>query len=290
LIARKLKLRNQNTFWIADYRDLWTESHMFRGLFPFTIIEEYLERKINTTADLITTVSYPLAEKVKSKYKIDNVEVVENGFDPEDLATIPSEPYWNDGKVRLVYTGSIYKGQRDPSPLFEAIKNIAQCEKSQLLDNLEVLFVGEKGNLDELLEKYKVEKWVKYIPRLPREEALRMQRDAHALIFLESESPEIRGILTGKLFEYLYSGTQILSVGLDDDSSAGELISQSGHGINFGRDSHKLQLYLEELLETGSKPVVIRNTQFLEKYSRKALAEKMINLFQDYSQRMMDNY
>jgi hypothetical protein len=37
-----------------------------------------------------------------------------------------------------------------------------------------------------------------------------MQRDAHALIFLVFEPKNVDGILSGKLFEYLYSGAKIL--------------------------------------------------------------------------------
>jgi glycosyltransferase involved in cell wall biosynthesis len=281
LLDLKIKQQNPNIFWVADYRDLWTQSHYLKSFFPFNLIEEYLERKVNYMADLIITVSEPLANKIKAKYNIDNIEVVENGFDTEDLENISPEPYWKDEKVRLVYTGSIYPPKMDPSPLFEAIKEIANSPQKELLDKLEVIFVGmNTGNLHNLIQKYGVEEWVKYGGSLPREDALRMQRDAHALIFLEFA--EVDGILTGKLFEYLFSGTKILGIGTLDNIGPGKLIKESGHGINFGKDVRKIKDYLVKLLVSGKKEYVEKNTKFLEKFTRKRQAEKVLELVEKY--------
>lgn len=279
LIARKIMKKQKQAFWIADYRDLWTQNHIFKGLFPFTWIEEYLEKKINHSADYIITVSQPLADQISLKYNINNVAVIENGFDSDDTNTISPEPYWSDNKVRLVYTGVIYRGKQDPSPLLEAIQIIDQSEDSHLLQKLEVIFVGgSKGDLHELISKYGVDTWVKDYGFVSRNNALRMQRDAHGLIFLEFETPGIDGILTGKLFEYLDSGTEILGIGVTDKSTPGKLIAESGQGRNFGTDSQIIATYLKSLLEKESKPVIAKNTECLKKYSRKYLAEKLLSI------------
>jgi len=287
LIAYKYKEKYPDTFWVADYRDLWTQNHIFKGLFPFTIIEEYLEDKVNHKADLITTVSKPLADQIKNKYKIDNVEVIENGFDPDDFKNLPPEPYWKDGKVRLVYTGAIYAGKQDPSPLFEAISQINDSIHNNLLNNLEVIFVGgAKGDFDFLVKKYNVSNWVKHEGFKPREYSLRIQRDAHALIFLEFESKNVDGILTGKLFEYLYSSTKILGIGVTDNSAPGKIIKESGCGVNFGKDVEKIKNYLIELLKTGKKDTVNPNNEILEKFSRKNLAEKLMDIIEKHMLKM----
>lgn len=280
LIAKKLKQNNKTSFWIADYRDLWTQNHIFKGLFPFTLIEEYLEKKVNNSANMITTVSEPLADQIRNKYHLKNVETIENGFDFEDLETMDKEPYWNDKKIRLVYTGSIYKGKQDPSPLFESIRKIKNSNQKLLLENLEVIFVGgNKADLDELITKYGVSNWVSYGGFLPREDSLRMQRDAHALIFLEFEALGVDGILTGKLFEYICSGTEILGIGVTDKSTPGELIVKSGHGINFGKDSERIKEYLISLLQKGQRNSIEKNIEIIKKYSRKAQAEKILEFF-----------
>jgi glycosyltransferase involved in cell wall biosynthesis len=280
-IAYRLKKNGLAKKWIADYRDLWTETHLYYGLFPFTLYEEYLENKINITADIITTVSEPLAKQIKEKYHLENVEVIENGFDLDDLDNIPKEKYWNDNKIRIIYTGSIYKDYQDPSPLFAAIQEISLSNEKKLLNDFEVLFAGgEKANLNELIDKYKVNRYVKYLGMLKRKEVLHMQRDATILLFLEFESEKTKGILTGKLFEYLASGTEIWVLGLDESSSVGQIIKKSNQGISFGKNIDLLKTKLIELL---SRKVIRKNkvnSELLEYYSRKRLAEKMICLFE----------
>lgn len=279
LLALRLKKRNLVKVWIADYRDLWTQNHIFKGLFPFTIIEGYLENKTNKTADVITTVSEPLAEQIKNRYKINNVEVIYNGFDKDVLKTLDPEPFWKDSKIRIVYTGTIYPGYQDPSPLFQVIKELDYSEYKPLLENLEVLFAGKyAGNLDELINKFKVNKYVKHLGFLKYKDSLRMQRDASILLFLEFKSRNQDGILTGKLMEYLFSGTQIWAIGVDEQVMSGKLIRESGCGVCFGTNKERLKSHLIEILKNKNKPKIQPNLEILKTFSRKIQAEKLLEI------------
>jgi len=279
LLGLRFKKRGLIKFCVADYRDLWTQNHIFPGLFPFTIIEEFLEKKVNKTSDLITTVSEPLARKIIDKYTISNVEVIYNGFDDEILENLDPKPFWVDSKIRIVYAGTIYTGFQDPTPLFKAIKEVENSEYRNLLKNLELIFVGSsKGNLDLIVENFQVYNYVKYLGFVKHEDSLRMQRDAHLLLFLEFKSENQDGILTGKLFEYLFSGTQIWAIGIDENTSAGRLIKESNCGICFGENVERIKSSLIQLLTIGKKPAINPNSEILDRYSRKKQAEKLINL------------
>jgi glycosyltransferase involved in cell wall biosynthesis len=279
LIGYNLKKNGNIKFWIVDYRDLWTQNHIFKGLFPFTLIEEYLESKINTSADLITTVSEPLAQQIRNKYDLDNVDVIPNGFDFDDLDTLDPKPYWNDGKKHLVYTGAIYQGKQDPSPLFEAIKQLYHSPQQHLLEHLRISFVGGfKADLHTLIELYNVATWVKDDGFVSREDALRMQRDANGVIFLEFEASGVEGILTGKLFEYLALGREIIGIGVTNASSSGRLIQECGYGRNFGTDVEVIIQYLIELLSSTEPKKCEKNMLYLEQFSRKKQAEKLLSL------------
>lgn len=278
LIGYRLKRSGNVQFWIADYRDLWTQNHIFPGMFPFTLVETYFERRINRTADLITTVSAPLAEQLRQTYHLENVIAVENGFDTDDLALLDPAPFWNDGYRHLVYTGSIYQGKQDPSPLFEAILRISRSEQAPLLDRLKVIFVGgHKAGLTALIGHYHVGKWVEDGGFVRREEALRMQRDAEGLIFLEFEGTQTAGILTGKLFEYLWLGKAILGIGVGEESSAGKLIRDSGIGISLGNDVNAITAYLIGFLSDPPERKGAKNVALIERYTRKHLAERLLS-------------
>ena len=79
------------------------------------------------------------------------------------------------------------------------------------------------------------------VGQVSRETALRMQRDADALLFLGFDSPRYGGILTSKLFEYLASGTELLSVGYRRDESTAAMIESSRRGRDYGADTASIE-------------------------------------------------
>jgi len=282
LIGKKLKENQQAALWIADYRDLWTQNHIFRGLFPFNLIEEYLEKEINNSADLITTVSQPLVELLQNKYKfkkISKVQCIENGFDFEDLQKISQRPLWQDEKIRLVYTGTIYKNKQDPGPLFQAIKRILYSSNKNLLSSLQLVFAGpNKTEIDLLAKNYSISDYVLNLGLVSHEKALRIQRDAHVLVFLDIKNSYSQGILTGKIFEYLNSGTITWIIGGSAKSSARNLLEKTGCGVVLSEDIKKIEEQLIKLLKSSQKPSISPKLDLISRYSRKILAEKLLKL------------
>lgn len=276
LVVLSLKEVGKKFFWIADYRDLWVKNHLYTGLPVFGWFERRLEDQVNLQADLITTVSEALAEKIQRQWPEAKVAVVENGFDPEDLDQVSVDQKTAD-RLSIVYTGSIYPGLRDPSPLFEAIKEIKAEQGAGCLQGLEISFAGAGANLNDLIDGYQVSACVKNLGMLPRHVALQMQRDADALLFLESDRGDAAGVLTGKLFEYLASKRPIWAIGITKDSEAGRLIESSGCGVVFHKDVAAIKMALLQLL--GPSYVRTPDTPGLPaQYTRKYLAEKMLSL------------
>jgi glycosyltransferase involved in cell wall biosynthesis len=278
LVAWQLKRRFPETTWIADFRDLWTAGHPYYGQYPFTILEKRLEQKVIADADMITTVSQPLAVVLDREYPGKDIRVVENGFEPDDLSGIPQQPIFPpDGMVRLIYTGSLYRGKRDPSPLFQAIANVDRGPERNLLDSLEVVFAGlDPADLQRLIEEYGVGKWVRYAGYVDRARALAMQRDAHALIFLDWDDPQVDGIITGKLFEYLFSGTAVWVVGNTGDTAAKRLVREFNSGLILDNDVNRIEQSLLGLLTNPAKQRTEPSKTLRERYSRKSLAMRLL--------------
>lgn len=281
LIGRSIKKKGMAKFWVADFRDLWVDNHMFSGVFPCTLFEKILERSVVIAADAITVISPSMADVMAKRYGRSKVHVLENGFDPEDLEAISKERFFpQDGKVRFVYTGTIYKGKRDPSPLFEAIGQISRDPAtSKLLDRLEIIFAGPSmANLDELIEIYKVSQWVRNIGMKSREDSLRIQRDANVLVFLEWHDPSASFVLTGKLFEYLYAKRPILGIGVQKDGDAGKLMIQSGVGTVVGTDEGAIKEFLIDKLEKPIDSRIEIDQNILKRFERKELAGKLLGI------------
>jgi glycosyltransferase involved in cell wall biosynthesis len=66
---------------------------------------------------------------------------------------------------------------------------------------------------------------------VPRRESLRLQRDSDALLLLIPEAGgRGRGVLSGKVFEYLAAERPILAA-VPPDGAAAELIEETGAGV-----------------------------------------------------------
>ncbi len=276
----KLKKSGRASYWITDWRDLWTDNHMYPGIPGFRSLERKMEKQWSRTADAITTVSEPLAEILREKYG-NKVHVIYNGFDPEDYASLPKENiFLQDNVFRIVYTGSIYPGQRDPTPLFKAVHKL-HMQKLVRPELLKIIFCGSNSDVKQLAHINQVEDFVEYAGFLPRQQALQMQRDANILLFLESESKEVKGILTGKLFEYLFAGPPIIGIGIDENSSVGVICKRTGRGKCLGSDLEKIAEELKIITSTKhnnsclSKKIIIED---ISEFSRKLQSEKLLNI------------
>ena len=268
--------------WVADYRDLWLENHVWIGKWPFTVLEQYLEKKyVGNHADLISTVSQPLADVLEKKFSVP-AHVIENGYDEDDYDK-KFCPYFKSIKKRIIYTGTIHKEKTNPSPLFEAIALMAEKMRNNhsinIMSDFEVLFFGSQSDwLDSLIKKYKVENWVKYMGRVNRASALSIQNQADILLFLEWENGSFDGILTGKLFEYLAMKKPILGIGVTSKTSAGALMEEAGVGIAVGNDIEKIFSILEKFVATGIPFDIQIKKDVIDRYTRKKQAEKMLEL------------
>ena len=280
-----LKKSNKSTYWVMDWRDLWIGNHMYPGLPIIRWWEAKLEQRFHSLADLVTTVSEPLAKQLRARVG-NKVHVVFNGFDTEEYESLSVESVFpSDLKLRIVYTGSIYVGKQDPTPLFKAIKNLH--DSGQLTEHqLQVIFVGLNADVIELAKRIGVDRYVLYQGLVPRERALRMQRDCNILLFLEYQAIGVDGILTGKLFEYLFAQAPILAVGVGSETSAGSIIEKSGRGVALGNDVKKIEQWMISIMQY--QVVENKSTESLEispligHFSRKNSAEKFINIVTKY--------
>ena len=118
---------------------------------------------------------------------------------------------------------------------------------------------------------------------IPRKKCLELQLKADILIFLDWNDPSIEGILTGKIFEYMASGTPVINIGCDRQTDASRLVDATGIGVNLGNDPQIIANYLKGLLQ-GEKPYYQPNYEIIEQYSRKTLAHKMLEQILEHHQ------
>ncbi len=273
LVARVIRKQNLAKHWVADFRDLWTDNHIYRGLFPFTLRERRLEASCLRDADQFTTATDGLADKLRAKTR-KPVETIYNGADPATFAALPTERIFpNDGLRRLVYTGTLYPHGQDTATLWLGLRLLHERDP-RAFAKLRFVIAGagcplwcaeaQSHGFADLLDVR---------GGVPRADALRMQRDADALLLVDWHDPS-QGVLTGKVFEYFQSSAPIALIGGSVTSPLARLVAQANRGHILGDASH-----LAELLAEPSRFATSANCAFLATLTRSHQSLRMLALF-----------
>jgi len=210
LIAYELK-RKTGLPWVAELRDLWTQNHNFQRARPLRSLEVGLEKRVLNAADAVITVSEPWAEELRRHVRVP-VHVIYNGFDSSDY---PSH-YPLARPFTISYTGILYEGNQDPSPLFDAI--VAMRDKGLISPKkIRLRFIGK--SVDSVLaaaSQRGISDYIEIRETTRREEALRLQVESALLLVLSWSGPQRFGWIGLKLYEYFGSGRPVLAVGPKD--------------------------------------------------------------------------
>lgn len=225
LVASKLQ-RQTGLPWVAEFRDLWSQNPYSKAIKPLRFLERYVERRVMRNSSLLITVSDPLAQQLRAMHARE-VVVIPNGFDEEDyLENVPLT-----SKFTITYTGNIYAGKRDPTPLFEAVRELKE-EGKVSSENFEVRFFGGSSLniLSPLVEKYQLGDLVTIHDSIPRHKSIIRQKESTIILLLEWLNPAAKGIYSGKVFEYIGAQRPILAIAYEG-GVVNDLLFESGTGI-----------------------------------------------------------
>lgn len=237
LIADKIS-RRHNVPWVAEFRDLWMDHPYYEYGAIRRFLEEAWERRVLNRASGIVTVSAPWFELLSEKFA-KPVELVMNGFVPEDFPDVPAAmPAL--GPLRVLFTGQIYSGYRDPTPLFQALHLLGP-----LKDDVRIEFIGtEPGSIQPIADRVGVSGNVVVCPPVGYRDALLAQTQADILLHLQWNHPKESGTISGKLFEYIGARRPVLGIGYEHGSVA-QIIRERDAGI-VSNDPKNIATYLAE--------------------------------------------
>lgn len=208
LVAKYLK-ENYNIPWLADFRDLWTQNYNYQYGFLRKWFEKKLEVNTILQANALVTVSKPLASKLRILHSRKPIFTIMNGFDLDEINEAPI----NNKKFTITYTGNLYYGKQDPELLLKAIRELTD-ESIVKLNDVRINFYGPTQYwLSQKIKKYDLDKIVKQHGTVPREIALKSQRESQILLILGWNDPKERGTYSGKIFEYLAAKRPVLAIG-----------------------------------------------------------------------------
>jgi len=285
-IAKEIKIKYPSVVWLADYRDMWSIRHNLDLSLRQKENEKKIELSTVNLADYVTTVSHPLAIEL-SAFLQKKVSVVYNGYDSEfddfksKIVNIHQMPKYKKTQINIVYTGIIYPGFRDPTPLFVAINNLIEQKKIRLGDVCVNFYGHRQLILKRIIDANKAASYAVIHGHVERKISLELQSKADLLLLLESGRSDAKGVVTGKIFEYMISGSPVLSLGSTKDSAIGELIKETGVGVVCGENVKEIESALLSSLEGKIELIYKPNLDAISTYSRKVQSLNFINCLLD---------
>ncbi len=270
LIGHFLKQHNK-VQWIADFRDPWTSIGYHKKLklnFLAKNKHKELEQLVLTSADKLIVTS----ETTKKEFRqISNkpIKVITNGYDQEKPVHVEL-----DKKFTISHIGSMLSG-RNPENLWQVLAELVH-ENAAFEDALRIQFIGvlSKDILGRL-KAYGLEGYLDVIGYVPHEEAITFQQRSQVLLLAEIDSAETKGIIPGKLFEYMASGRPILGIGPKDWEVA-TLVAQTKTGAIFEYTSHAdLKNVLLNWFQQYERQDLKVSSVHVEHYSRRELTRQL---------------
>jgi len=273
LIAMRLK-EITNIPWLADFRDPWTDIDYYKEMKISAFADrkhKRLELKTITRCDAMVVVTQEMMtnyEKIGGK----NIHLITNGFDPVDMAVGAAIP---DEKFSISHIGTLPPAF-NMKGLWTVLAGLADTIPD-FRNNLEIRLVGKVDSAvtDEitalgLLDQLAIPGYVSH-----DKVALLMKQSAVLLLVINQNSPNAKGILTGKIFEYLASGRPILAIGPTEGDLA-KILEESEAGIIVGHDDLEgIKTILMNLYDKYLQNNLLNNVKSVEKYTRKNLTAEL---------------
>lgn len=268
----KIKKKNPNIFWVADYRDLNQNNPNKSDKFNFR--GRKMDKLAFKYADLITTVSQGAKEQNIENAKTMGFDirnksyVLYNGFSMENSSSEPSSEakldslFVDKNKIYIVYTGTIYSLQKIEYFL-KAIKNINSIKFIYAGNSHQLIgfFVQELNLADKVIN----------LGFIKREESEYLQKKADILLLLKLiDEDKDRGIMTGKFYEYLTKNKKIMVIG-DRDNEFNSICKNLKNVDILSYDTEKIVDYLNSLKKEDLKENYDPN---IERFSWETLAKE----------------
>ncbi|AUC85005.1 glycosyl transferase family 1 [Polaribacter sp. ALD11] len=274
LIAQKLHQKN-NIKWLADFRDPWSNLYYNKEFNQLSFAKNKnlkLEEAVLENADCVLTVSTSLKEEFAKKAK--RVEVITNGFDDEVLA---SKNVILDLKFSISYIGLLPK-QSNPKLLFKVLKELC-IDNLEFKKNLQLNFIGDiSDEVKEVIKFNGLEENTKFIGYVSHNKAIEYQKKTQVLLLLIPNVENNKGILTGKLFEYLTAKRPILAIGPEEGDLA-TILEETNAGVVVNFDNgEKLKSEILEIYQKYKKNKLTVNSNNIQKYHRKELTKNLASI------------
>jgi len=216
LIGLKLK-EKYGVKWIADFRDPWT-GIVYNEMLPRTEATKQkdaaLETAVLKTADQVVVISPGMKEQFEDRAR--KIDVIFNGYDEDNFLPATSTAVAEkEENFTIRYLGNLMASQ-NATNLWKAIAELKATGAKIKLE-----FTGRvDAEIQNSIAGEGLNDITAYHPFTDQQTAINLTRSASLLLFAIFNLPNSKLVITGKIFEYLASCSEIISFGpVDGDAS-----------------------------------------------------------------------
>jgi hypothetical protein len=261
--------------WLADFRDPWTNIDFYNDLLLIGFADrchKKLEKKVLRSADCVITVSPTMTEEFRT-LGVKEVITITNGYDEEPKTSDES----TEEKFSLLHLGSLPKS-RNPENLWFVLSDLIK-NNAKFASQLQIRLIG-KVDLKVLdsIRHYGLQDYLLYESYVPHDQTLQILTEAGILLLCINNTPNSKGILTNKFFEYLSAHRPILALG-PIDGDAAVILNETGAGKIFKfEDTTELKKHVLTLFDLYSQHNLHVESHNIDKFSRKNLTRELSEL------------
>ncbi|SMC45701.1 glycosyltransferase family 4 protein [Moheibacter sediminis] len=276
LIGYKLKEFYPELKWLADFRDPWTQISYHSELKLTSFAQkshEILERKVLKNADAVIATSFTDAENYKN-LGAGRVEVITNGFEEPDFN---NSFKIQNSKFKISYSGGL-EFARNPLVVWQALDELIQ-ENSEFSTDFELEFIGnlsqevENSIINNNLSDYLIKKGY-----VSHKESIELIKNSTLLLLTNFPDEKSKGIIPGKIFEYMATGNPILAIG-PGGADVEKILTKTESGSYFTHQQNsEVKSFISEEYKKWKTNFFKNPSSKIHQYSRKSLTERLSQL------------
>ncbi|MBE6765267.1 MAG: glycosyltransferase family 4 protein [Ruminococcaceae bacterium] len=226
LIAIWIKNNYPSVPLLMDFRDTMKIESLKK---PYKKIYKDLQDEICGKADAVVLVTKGIGDSFDNISPEKPFEIITNGYDTDDFCSVSAE---KSDKFLMSYTGTLYDGKANFTPLFKMLSELSS-EGLIDLNDVEVRYAGVQFNqLYTQASTHNMQHILTDLGFIQREDAISLQHSSRILLLGTWNTTESHGFLSGKFLEYSASGTPIAAF-ISGNMGQSEMRSAIERG-NFG--------------------------------------------------------
>lgn len=261
--------------WVADLRDSLVAHPHRRAERAVVRAKEQGERAVARLvaryADAVVGASEAISGETRGFRPAGPVVTIANGSDFDDFAGLE---YRRNERFTITHAGSFF-GKRDPRPFLTGLAGSGLDAVARFLGDFRSAdreWAGRLGLGDRL----------ELLAYAPRRRSLELQRSSDALLLLIPDAGgRGKGVLSGKVFEYLAAERPILAA-VPPDGAAAALIRETGAGLVAPPDDpveiREALAVLEARWRAGELDAAPLSPEVRERLSRRARVRELADL------------